>query len=257
MAGDTSNKKKMDAKTGNVSLNEDKEVVLTWPGKDSLAKNEDAGNNNSFNETNPLFVQKAFTRFESHSINGIENVEDFTTQDNFIIKGDNLTVLYSIKDLFVNKVKLVYIDPPYNTGKNSFNYKDHFDHSAWLTFMRQRLAVAKELLTEDGSLWINIDDRESHYLKVIGDEIFGRENFVINFIWQKKYSPANDAKWFSDTHDHILVFAKNKQLFKPSLLPRSEAMNKRYANPDNDPRGDWKPGGFSVKTYSGGIIIIP
>src|SRR6266496_2270250 len=212
------------------------EVVLTWPGKDYVEEGS--------------WEKKAFTGFQLHTATGIEAVKNLNQQDNFIIKGDNLLVLHSIKDIFLNKVKLIYIDPPYNTGNEKFNYNDNFDHSAWLTFMRNMIVIAKELLAEDGTLWINIDDSESHYLKVMCDEIFGRENFIINFIWQKKYSPANDAKWFSDIHDHILVFAKNKQLFKSNLLPRSEAMNKRYSNPDNDPRGPWKPGGFSVKTYS-------
>ncbi|MDP4265526.1 MAG: site-specific DNA-methyltransferase [Bacteroidota bacterium] len=226
------------------------EVILTWPGKNPVLETYGAGKDSQQNERDQFYTRKIFTNFKSYTIKGTEKTNAFNSCDNFIIKGDNLIILHSIRDLFINKVKLVYIDPPYNTGKNAFNYKDAFDHAAWLTFMHSRLAIARELLTDDGSLWINIDDRESHYLKVMGDEIFGRENFVINFIWQKKYSPANDAKWFSDTHDHILVFAKDKQLFKPSLLPRSEAMNQRYANPDNDPRGPWKAGGFSVKTYS-------
>jgi adenine-specific DNA-methyltransferase len=249
-----------------VILNDQKEffkqeVILTWPDKDSVwedgrEKKESGGKEAILNkaltpgEINRLFEKKTFTSFQRHTAQGTEEVEKFSLLDNFIIKGDNLLVLHSVKDLFRDKVRLIYIDPPYNTGNAKFNYNDSFNHSAWLTFMRNRLEIARELLAEDGTLWINIDDRESHYLKVMCDEIFGRENFVINFIWQKKYSPANDAKWFSDIHDHILVFAKNKQVFKPNLLPRSEAMNKRYSNPDNDPRGPWKPGGFSVKTYS-------
>lgn len=237
------------------------EVVLSWPYKDwvwaGVHVNGDNKGEGTFlnkaataDQINQLLAKKAFTNFQLYTSNGAEKVEEFNSNDNLIFKGDNLLVLHSIKELFSSKVKLIYIDPPYNTGKSAFNYHDDMDHFTWLTFMRNRLEVARDLLTEDGSLWINIDDRESHYLKVICDEIFGRENFVINFIWQKKYSPANDAKWFSDTHDHILVFAKNKQVFKPNLLPRSEKMNKRYSNPDNDPRGQWKAGGFSVKTYS-------
>src|SRR5258706_13079322 len=128
-------------------LTEDKEVVLTWPGKDSLLENGDAGNKTFPNEAllhgeiDRLINKKAFTAFELHTINGTEKVGDFSPSDNFIIKGDNLIVLYSLKDLFVNKVKLVYIDPPYNTGKKGFNYKDALDHAAWLTFMRRRLAI--------------------------------------------------------------------------------------------------------------------
>ena len=213
------------------------DVSLTWSGKNGLTHGHD-------------YARKIFTGFRLFTTTGAEHVNSFNADDNLIIKGDNLIVLHSIKDVYREKVKLIYIDPPYNTGNDRFNYDDNLDHSAWLTFMKERLEIAKELLSEDGTLWINIDDSESHYLKVICDEIFGRDNFIINFIWQKKYSPANDARWFSDIHDHILVFAKNRQLFKPNLLPRSEMMNKRYSNPDNDPRGPWKPGGFSVKTYS-------
>lgn len=107
-----------------------------------------------------------------------------------------------------------------------------------------RLEIIRRLLSEDGSLWITIDDNEAHYLKVLCDEVFGRANFVTNAIWQKKYSPQNDAKWLSDNHDHILVYAKNKISWRPNLLPRSDSMNARYRNPDNDPRGPWKPADF-------------
>src|SRR6185295_18830285 len=169
------------------------EVILNWSGKEDTGNGQDHPN-------------KVFTRFRRFTIAGEEQLSSFHADDNFIIKGDNLVVLHSIKDIFKNKVKLIYIDPPYNTGNERFNYNANVDHPAWLTFMKSRLEVARELLSEDGTIWINIDDRESHYLKVIGDEIFGRENFIINFIWQKKYSPANDSKYFSDVHDHILVF---------------------------------------------------
>jgi len=257
----TSFKNKIGLTSSDEFLSERKEVVLAWPYKDCVLEGgqtkEDATRNEIFwneilapNEIDRLFSKKVFTNFQLHTAKGKEKVNDFSSKDNLIIKGNNLITLHSISKVFTNKVKLIYIDPPYNTGSDGFNYNDSFNHSTWLTFMRNRLEIAKELLREDGSIWINIDDKESHYLKVLSDEIFGRENFVINFIWQKKYSPANDAKWFSDTHDHILVFAKSKQLFKPNLLPRSEEMNKRYSNPDGDIRGPWKPGGFSVKTYS-------
>src|SRR5699024_6675209 len=112
-------------------------------------------------------------------------------------------------------LKLIYIDPPYNTGNDDFGYNDRFNHSAWLTFMKNRLRIAYELLSKDGSLWINIDDDESHYLKTLADEIFKRENFVANIVWEKKYSPQNDARWFSDMHDHILVFSKEKERWRP------------------------------------------
>jgi adenine-specific DNA-methyltransferase len=112
------------------------------------------------------------------------------------------------------------------------------------------LVLLRELLAEDGSIWVTLDDREAHYFKVMMDEVFGRGNFVTNVVWQKKYAPQNDAKWLSDNHDHVLIYAKNKQLWRPNLLPRSDAMNARYKNPDNDHRGVWKASDLSVKTYS-------
>src|SRR5690625_212596 len=115
---------------------------------------------------------------------------------------------------------------------------------------KNRLEIARDLLSEDGSIWISIDDDEAHYLKVLCDEIFGRNNFVNNVIWEKKFSPQNDATWLSDSHDHILVFAKNKKIWRPNTLPRSAEMDSRYKNPDNDPRGPWTSGDLSVKTYS-------
>jgi len=257
----TSFKNKIGLTVNDDFISEGKEVVLSFPYKDCVLEggqtNEDARRNEVFwneilapDDIDRIFSPKAFSSFNKYNKNGYSEIKDFTSDDNFIIKGNNLLVLHSIKNRYQSKVKLIYIDPPYNTGNDGFKYNDSFNHSTWLTFMKNRLEAARELLKEDGSIWINIDDNEVHYLKVLCDEIFGRSNFLINFIWQKKYSPSNDAKWFSDNHDHILVYAKNKALFKPNLLPRTDEMNKRYINPDNDPRGDWKPGGFSVKTYS-------
>ncbi|VEG13163.1 site-specific DNA-methyltransferase [Moraxella cuniculi] len=161
---------------------------------------------------------------------------------NLLIKGNNLLALHSLKDRLAGQVKLIYIDPPYNTGSDSFKYNDNFNHSSWLVFMKNRLEIAKELLRDDGVIFVSIDDNEQAYLKVLMDEVFGRENFVNNLIWEKKYAPQNDAKWFSDNHDHIICFAKNKENWRPNLLPRTDEMNARYKNPDNDPRGLWKAG---------------
>jgi adenine-specific DNA-methyltransferase len=148
-------------------------------------------------------------------------------------------------------VKCIYIDPPYNTGNAFEHYDDSVEHSTWLSLMKPRLELLRLLLhSEQGSIWISIDDDETHYLKVLCDEVFGRQNFVANVIWEKKYSPQNDAKWLSDSHDHILVYANNKSAWRPHLLARTEAMDARYKNPDNDPRGQWKSSGLDVKTYS-------
>lgn len=116
--------------------------------------------------------------------------------------------------------------------------------------MKPRLELLRSLLKEDGSIWVSIDDDEGHYLKVLCDEVFGRSNFVSTVIWEKKYSPQNDATWFSDSHDFILVYAKHKDIWRPNLLSRTAAMDKRYKNPDNDPRGVWKAADFSARTYS-------
>ena len=173
-----------------------------------------------------------------------------TITDNLIIKGNNLLALHSLKKEFAGKVKLIYIDPPYNTGNDSFGYNDSFNHSSLVTFMKNRLLVARELLSENGSIWMNIDDNEAHYLKVLGDEIFGRDNFIANVIWQKKFAPQNDAKYFSDSHDHILIFGKHKESFQINYLERSDKAIARYKNPDKDKRGPWASSDLTVKTYS-------
>lgn len=162
--------------------------------------------------------------------------------DNMLIHGDNLLALKALEQEFAGRVKCIYIDPPYNTGSAFEHYDDNLEHSTWLSLMKPRLDILRNLLSDDGSIWISIDDDEGHYLKVLCDEVFGRQNFVNTVIWEKKYSPQNDAKWLSDSHDFVLVYAKNKETWRPNLLPRSDEMNSRYKNPDNDPRGPWKPG---------------
>ena len=170
--------------------------------------------------------------------------------ENMLIHGDNLLALKALLPEYEGRVKCIYIDPPYNTGNAFEHYDDCVEHSTWLSLMKPRLELLRMLLNEEGSIWISIDDDESHYLKLLCDEVFGRENFVANVIWEKKFSPSNDTKWLSDSHDHILVYAKNKGVWRPYMLPRTEAMDERYKNPDNDPRGMWTSGDLSVKTYS-------
>lgn len=170
--------------------------------------------------------------------------------ENMLIHGDNLLALKALESKYAGLVKCIYIDPPYNTGSAFEHYDDNLEHSTWLSLMRPRLKIIKNLLAEDGSIWISIDDDEGHYLKVLCDEIFGRSNFVSTVIWEKKYSPQNDAKWLSDSHDFVLVYAKDKRIWRPNLLPRTAEMNARYKNIDSDPRGPWKAGDCSVKTYN-------
>ena len=174
---------------------------------------------------------------------------------NFLIEGDNLAALQLLEKTHKGKIDLIYIDPPYNTGNKDFMYddcfvdsNDTFRHSKWLSFMKQRLDLAIKLLNKKGAIFISIDDNEQSVLKMLCDEVFGVDNFVANIIWQKKFSPQNDAKWLSDNHDFIICYAKNKQIWKPKLMKRSAESNARYKNPDNDPRGDWASTDLAVKT---------
>lgn len=200
--------------------------------------------------------------------------------ENLLLKGDNLEVLKHLTSAYYEKVKMIYIDPPYNTGNDGFVYQDNRkfsaedlqelagideeraqrildftqsksnSHSAWLTFMYPRLYIAKQLLREDGVIFISIDDNEVAQLKILMDEIFGEENFVDTIIWERAFAPKNDAKYFSSSHDYILVYAISKENFIIGQLERSEEANRRYRNPDNDKRGSWTSGDLSVKTYS-------
>lgn len=170
--------------------------------------------------------------------------------DNMLIHGDNLLALKALEQEFTGRVKCIYIDPPYNTGSAFAHYDDNLEHSTWLSLMVSRLQILHNLLSNDGSIWISIDDDEGHYLKVICDEVFGRQNFINTVIWEKKYTIANDAKWFSDNHDFILVYVKNKGIWRPNLLPRSDDMNAAYRNPDNHPKGVWKATPLHAKSGS-------
>ena len=188
---------------------------------------------------------------------------------NLLMKGDNLDALKLLRQSYFGQVKLIYIDPPYNTKSDEFIYRDDFTarqtdilaqlgysadnveyiqniygartHSGWLSFMYPRLLLAKDLLRDDGVIFISIDDNEQAQLKLLCDEVFGQENFVNTIVWEKRYSPQNAVKWFSESHDFVLAIAKNKLNWIPNLLVRSDEMNDRYKNPDNDPRGVWKP----------------
>ncbi|MBH0278350.1 site-specific DNA-methyltransferase [Helicobacter pylori] len=234
-------------------------VVLNFPFKDNVllgnAKDNSTKPNELFyheilhkKEIDTLSKKKALCHFEMHGEGDLESaLKDRNT--NYLIKGNNLIALHSLKKKFAKQVKCIYIDPPYNTGNDSFNYNDNFNHSSWLVFMKNRLEAAREFLSDDGVIFVQCDDNEQAYLKVLMDEIFGRENFVNTIIWEKKYSPQNDAKWFSDNHDFILLYAKDKGIWRPNLLPRTSEMNARYKNLDNDERGAWKPSDCLVKTY--------
>ena len=238
-------------------LKQRNEVALVWPFKDCIleggqSREEDNREEIFFNEIlaqdeiTQLLEPKVLTNAKRIDKDGEKPLDKFNRNekgiitDNLIIKGNNLLALHSLKEEFAGKVKLIYIDPPYNTGKDGFNYNDSFNHSSWLTFMKNRLVIARELMSNDASIWISLDDRESHYCKLLLDEVFGRENFVATIIWNSKYTVSNDAKYISYQHENILFYAKNKDIFELGLLERTEEHNNSYRNPDNDPKGVWK-----------------
>ena len=161
--------------------------------------------------------------------------------DNMLIQGDNLDALKALIPTHSGKVKCIFIDPPYNTKSAFEHYDDNLEHSKWLSMMYPRLELLHQLLSEDGCIWITLDDNEAHYLKVLCDEIFGRKNFVANIVWQKRYSREN-REAIGDAHDHLLVYAKNIMSFKQvrNLVPMNETQAKVYKNPNNDPKGRWR-----------------
>lgn len=160
--------------------------------------------------------------------------------DNLLIRGDNLLALKALCPLYSGRVKCVFIDPPYNTQSAFQHYDDRLEHSQWLSMMYPRLVLLRQLLREDGSIWITLDDAEAHYCKVLMDEIFGRRNFVANVVWQKKYSPGNNQRGISSDVDHVLVYGRSREKLSLNLLPRTDHQDRAYKNPDNDPRGLWK-----------------
>lgn len=243
----------------NVVVDGNKEKYqLTWPGKKEAIINA----NTPINKTLRPVREKSI---------------DFDNTQNIYIEGDNLEALKILQESYLNKIKCIYIDPPYNTG-NDFIYNDKFIneneledsgqideyknklisnsesngrfHSDWLSMMYSRLKIARNLLTEDGSIYISIDDNEYDNLKKVTDEIFGENNFVSNLVWQKNFAPKNDNKYISISTEYVLVFAKNKEKFNRGLLPREEKHNKGYSNPDNDSRGLWTSGSMLATTYS-------
>ena len=208
-----------------------------------------------------------------------EESVDFDNTQNLYIEGDNLDVLKCLKETYLHKVKMIYIDPPYNTG-NDFVYEDDFAqssadylansgqydeqgnrmvtnaesngrfHTDWLNMIYPRLKVARDLLTDDGVIFISIDDNEVENLRKVCDEVFGEQNFIATLVWERAFAPKNDARFISSSHDYILVYAKKIDGFKIGRLERTEEANARYSNPDNDPRGVWTSGDMLVKTYN-------
>ena len=202
--------------------------------------------------------------------------EKASLHDNLIVHGDNLAALKSLLPTYHGKVKCIYIDPPYNTGNEGWAYNDNVNsplmldwlgrvvdrddltrHDKWCCMMMPRLKLLRELLREDGAIFVSIDDNEVHHLRCLMDDVFGEENFVATVIWEKVYSPKSSAKYFSENHDFVVVYAKRRELFKRNLLPRTKEADARYRNPDDDPRGPWKPSGLDARNpYSKGTYSI-
>ena len=161
--------------------------------------------------------------------------------DNMLIHGDNLLALKALEQDFTGKIKCIYIDPPYNTGSAFTHYDDCLEHSIWLNLMQERFMLLRNLLADDGSIWVQLDDNEVHYCKVLMDEIFGRNNFMTSIVWKRRASQANLAKHFAPIHDFILVYAKEEKQITVNKVPlRDEYIKQTYKNPDNDPRGVWR-----------------
>ena len=239
---------------------EQERYAFTWPGKAAAIRQSQT-------------VSTAALRPRVDKSRGRDGKDGSFDSDNIYIEGDNLEVLKLLQRGYHGKIKMIYIDPPYNTG-HDFVYKDKFGdtianykeqaglagqsnadtsgryHSDWCSMMYPRLRLARELLTDDGVIFISIDDNESRNLRILCDEVFGEANFVAQLIWERAYAPKNDARYVSNSHDYILVYAKSITDFTIGRLPRTAEANARYKNPDNDSRGVWKPGDLSVKTYS-------
>jgi adenine-specific DNA-methyltransferase len=216
-------------------------LELTWIGKDKR----------------PQLEPRILLEDPARSVHAKQRVSETDLFDNRLIFGDNLLALRALEAEFTGKVKCVFIDPPYNTGSAFTHYDDGLEHSIWLGLMRDRLEIIRRLMSDDGSLWITIDDNEAHYLRVLCDEVFGRPNFVANVVWQKAYTSNQTARHISNTHDHVFVVAKNADLFQMGKLPRTEEQRQAFSNPDDDPRGPWKAENLSAgKFYAAGQFPI-
>ncbi|MBC7187514.1 MAG: site-specific DNA-methyltransferase, partial [Calditrichaeota bacterium] len=205
----------------------------------------------AFLQTQPTLVldTRHFSpEFTDRLLASFDNLDEMT--DGLLVHSENWQALNLLLEKYRERVKCIYIDPPYNTGSDEFLYRDNYQHSSWLAMMHDRLALGREWLRGDGAIFASIDDGEQDALRKTIETPFGPDNFVNNIIWQKKYAPQNDARWLSDNHDFLILFAKQKEVWRPGLLPRTGEQDKRYQNPDNDPRGPWMSDNLSVKTYS-------
>lgn len=237
-------------------------LELVWPGKDQflLVPKDDAGKPVWVDPGHPAAHEVRLTDFMGSA--GEVNADD-PYADNLLMVGDALNVLRVLRDTpefrrqYRGRVRCCYIDPPFNSQQTFDEYDDWLDHSTWLSFMRDRLLLIKDLLAPDGTIWVHLDDWEQHRIRCLLDEVFGAANFIATVVWQKAYSPKNSARHLSVDQDYIHLYAKNGELWRPNALPRTEEMDAAYRNPDCDPRGPWKPGDMLAnKPYSLGIYPI-
>ena len=213
--------------------NKKPKLELTWIGK----------------ENRPKLEPRILLEDPEKSYHAPHRVTDNDLFDNKLIFGDNLLALKALEQEFAGRIKCIFIDPPYNTGSAFQHYDDGVEHSLWLSLMRDRLDVLRQLLSEVGSIWITIDDNEMPYLRVLMDEVFGRTNFVASIIREKVFASKNSSQYFSVNHDYLMVYAKVVEQWKRNLLPRSESQQTDYKNPDNDPRGPWNSVALSARNF--------
>jgi len=216
-------------------MSQKQRLELTWIGKDARPKLE------------PRVLLEDPTK--SHHAK--QRVTDHDIFDNRLIFGDNLLALKALEQEFSGKVRCVYIDPPYNTGSAFAQYEDGLEHSIWLGLIRERLVLLRRLLRHNGSCWIHLDDNEAHYCRVIADEVFGRDNFIANVVWNKSYAVRSNAQFFSTSHEHILVYARDRSALELNRFGRTQKQAGRYANPDNDPRGPWQSVTMTISLVGG------
>lgn len=266
-----------DAKTGQIARKVDFDALRVLLGD---AVKEEGGESYQFTWVGKQAAKAEAARPTDKTLRPVvEDSVDWNNTKNLYIEGDNLEVLKLLQKSYMGGVKMIYIDPPYNTG-NDFVYNDDFHrteieedleagnvdelglryrkntdsngkfHSDWCSMIYSRLLVARSLLTEDGVIFISIDDNEVRNLRNICDEVFGESNYISTLVWERAFSPKNDAKYISNSHDYIVMYAKSIDNFTIGRLPRTEEANARYSNPDNDPRGPWMSSDISVKTYN-------
>ncbi len=237
-------------------------LELVWPGKDQflLTPADDSGKPVWVDPDHPAAHEVRLTDF-TDAFGTV--IEDDPYADNLLFTGDSLDALRVLCEVpefrrhYRGKIKLIYCDSPFNTLQTFHHYDDWMEHSTWLSFMRDRLLLMKELLSPQGSIWVHLDDAEVHRMRCLMDEVFGAGNFIATVVWQKSYSPKNSARHLSVDQDYVMIYAISADAWRPNELPRTAQMDSAYKNPDNDPRGPWKPGDLVAnKPYSKGIYPI-